>query len=287
MRQAVEQYEAVKAREREQQEELDDARAAARAATLAFEDLRQERTDLFMAAFQHVADTIDSVYTVCAEAAWNVTTGSRPHCTQQADPVPVKHMPSAKQALGAWRGHDHTEHVCPQCSVHALLISGMLPTWHQVLRTGIVAGRARALLMLLHREGAVAGMHSRVRPPGPGRAQELTRSSVHTMGGKAELSLENAEEPFLGGIKFFAVPPTKRYRDMDMLSGGEKTVAALSLLFAIHTCDPSQPVLPCCLSMTTTNVSNAPSRRAVDPMSMLKECSMASCAPWMTGWPFV
>jgi len=65
--------------------------------------------------------------------------------------------------------------------------------------------------------------------------QELTRSSVHTMGGKAELSLENAEEPFLGGIKFFAVPPTKRYRDMDMLSGGEKTVAALSLLFAIHT----------------------------------------------------
>ena len=63
-RQAVEQYEAVKAREREQQEELDDARAAARAATLAFEELRQERTDLFMAAFQHVADTIDSVYTV-------------------------------------------------------------------------------------------------------------------------------------------------------------------------------------------------------------------------------
>ncbi len=60
----MEQYEAVKAREREQQEELDDARAAARAATLAFEELRQERTDLFMAAFQHVADTIDSVYTV-------------------------------------------------------------------------------------------------------------------------------------------------------------------------------------------------------------------------------
>ena len=74
------------------------------------------------------------------------------------------------------------------------------------------------------------------------RLQELTRSSVHTMGGKAELSLENAEEPFLGGIKFFAVPPTKRYRDMDMLSGGEKTVAALALLFAIHMCDHSLQV---------------------------------------------
>ena len=63
------------------------------------------------------------------------------------------------------------------------------------------------------------------------------------MGGKAELSLENAEEPFLGGIKFFAVPPTKRYRDMDMLSGGEKTVAALSLLFAIHTCGSSASLI--------------------------------------------
>ena len=62
------------------------------------------------------------------------------------------------------------------------------------------------------------------------------------MGGKADLSLENSEEPFLGGIKYFAVPPTKRYRDMDQLSGGEKTVAALALLFAIHRC--GRP--PCC-----------------------------------------
>jgi structural maintenance of chromosome 1 len=62
--QAMEQYEGVKAREREQQEELDEARGAARSATLAFEELRQERTELFMAAFQHVADTIDGVYTV-------------------------------------------------------------------------------------------------------------------------------------------------------------------------------------------------------------------------------
>ena len=60
----MEQYETVKAREREQQEELDEARATARSSTLAFEQLRQDRTELFMAAFQHVADTIDGVYTV-------------------------------------------------------------------------------------------------------------------------------------------------------------------------------------------------------------------------------
>ena len=33
----------------------------------------------------------------------------------------------------------------------------------------------------------------------------------------------------------------KRFRDMEQLSGGEKTVAALALLFAIHRCVRSQP----------------------------------------------
>lgn len=54
------------------------------------------------------------------------------------------------------------------------------------------------------------------------------------MGGQAYLSLDSSEEPFLHGIKFTAMPPTKRFRDMEQLSGGEKTVAALALLFAIH-----------------------------------------------------
>ena len=31
----------------------------------------------------------------------------------------------------------------------------------------------------------------------------------------------------------------KRFRDMDQLSGGEKTVAALALLFAVHSYHPS------------------------------------------------
>jgi len=30
------------------------------------------------------------------------------------------------------------------------------------------------------------------------------------------------------------MPPAKTFRDMDHLSGGEKTVAALALLFTIH-----------------------------------------------------
>jgi len=35
------------------------------------------------------------------------------------------------------------------------------------------------------------------------------------------------------------MPPLKRFRDMEHLSGGEKTMAALALLFAIHTYAPS------------------------------------------------
>lgn len=59
-------------------------------------------------------------------------------------------------------------------------------------------------------------------------------SSTHAVGGTAYLNLENPDEPYLYGIKYSAMPPTKRYRDMAQLSGGEKTVAALALLFAIH-----------------------------------------------------
>ena len=37
----------------------------------------------------------------------------------------------------------------------------------------------------------------------------LTKSDVHPLGGSAYLSLESADEPFLSGIKFTAMPPTK------------------------------------------------------------------------------
>lgn len=69
--------------------------------------------------------------------------------------------------------------------------------------------------------------------------KELTRSASTPMGGTAFLSLENTEEPYEGGIKFTAQPPMKRFRDMEALSGGEKTVAALALLFAFHSHDPA------------------------------------------------
>jgi len=69
--------------------------------------------------------------------------------------------------------------------------------------------------------------------------KDLTQTEGVLVGGTAYLSLEDPEQPFLHGIKYTAMPPGKRFRDMEQLSGGERTVAALALLFAIHEFKPS------------------------------------------------
>lgn len=62
--QAVEQYEAIRDKERAQLEELEAARGQAKAAAEAFQEVQQRRYDAFTAAFGHVAKRIDSIYKV-------------------------------------------------------------------------------------------------------------------------------------------------------------------------------------------------------------------------------
>jgi structural maintenance of chromosome 1 len=69
--------------------------------------------------------------------------------------------------------------------------------------------------------------------------KDLTKSKTFPLGGTAYLSLEDSDEPYLDGIKYHAMPPMKRFREMELLSGGEKTMVALALLFAIHSYKPS------------------------------------------------
>lgn len=71
--------------------------------------------------------------------------------------------------------------------------------------------------------------------------KELTRNTAFPQGGTAFVSAagEDAEEAYNDGIRFSAMPPTKRFLDMEHLSGGERTIAALSLLFAIHSYRPA------------------------------------------------
>ncbi|CAI2311822.1 unnamed protein product [Caenorhabditis sp. 36 PRJEB53466] len=56
---------------------------------------------------------------------------------------------------------------------------------------------------------------------------------------QAFLGPDNSEDPFLEGIQYNCVAPGKRFRPMDNLSGGEKTIAALALLFAVHGRNPA------------------------------------------------
>lgn len=63
--------------------------------------------------------------------------------------------------------------------------------------------------------------------------KDLTKSKDHP-GGMAFLSLEDSAEPYRSGVRYTAMPPKKRFRDIDQLSGGEKTLAALALLFSLH-----------------------------------------------------
>lgn len=72
--------------------------------------------------------------------------------------------------------------------------------------------------------------------------RELTKnvnSTAVLAGGSASLTLEDEDEPFNAGVRYHATPPLKRFKDMEYLSGGEKTVAALALLFAINSYHPS------------------------------------------------
>ncbi|KAI9209027.1 RecF/RecN/SMC [Polychytrium aggregatum] len=72
-----------------------------------------------------------------------------------------------------------------------------------------------------------------------GRIYEELTSSPGFPGGVAQLNLDDSDEPFTDSVRYHAVPPMKGFRDMEQLSGGEKTVAALALLFAIHSYRPA------------------------------------------------
>ena len=62
-------------------------------------------------------------------------------------------------------------------------------------------------------------------------------------GGKGRLELTDGEDILEAGIKIIAQPPGKKLQNMMQLSGGEKSLTAIALLFAIQNLKPS----PFCL----------------------------------------
>ena len=58
-------------------------------------------------------------------------------------------------------------------------------------------------------------------------------------GGEAKLVLENEEDPFEAGLTINARPPGKKVHRIDALSGGEKSLTSLALIFSIQDYMPS------------------------------------------------
>jgi chromosome segregation protein len=58
-------------------------------------------------------------------------------------------------------------------------------------------------------------------------------------GGEADLELVEAEDVLDSGVEIVARPPGTKLRSISLLSGGQKTMTALSLLFAIYMVKPS------------------------------------------------
>ncbi|MBN1835698.1 MAG: AAA family ATPase, partial [Spirochaetales bacterium] len=71
------------------------------------------------------------------------------------------------------------------------------------------------------------------------------RKNFHLMfrrlfgGGRAELKLVDPDKVLESGIEIFAQPPGKKLESINLLSGGERTLTAIALLFAFYMVRPS------------------------------------------------
>ena len=58
-------------------------------------------------------------------------------------------------------------------------------------------------------------------------------------GGTAELRLVDSDDPLESGLEIFAQPPGKKTQTLTLMSGGEKALTALALIFAVFLTNPS------------------------------------------------
>jgi chromosome segregation protein len=89
-------------------------------------------------------------------------------------------------------------------------------------------------------------------------------------GGRARLSLTDMEDPLAAGLELAASPPGKKLQSISLLSGGEKALTALALLFAVFLTRPS-PL--CVLDEVDAPLDDANVERLI---TLLEELSRAT-----------
>ena len=196
---ALEQYDQILEKEKQQAVEIDNAREKLSACQITFREIAETRGARFRGAFEHVEKRISETYR-------ELTKGSA--------------HPTGGQAFLTLENYDEP-------FLGGVNFTAMPPSKRyremEMLSGGEKTIAALALLFAIHSYRA-----------SPFFVLDEVDAALDPTGGQAFLTLENYDEPFLGGVNFTAMPPSKRYREMEMLSGGEKTIAALALLFAIH-----------------------------------------------------
>ncbi|MGN0710070.1 MAG: chromosome segregation protein SMC, partial [Anaerovoracaceae bacterium] len=58
-------------------------------------------------------------------------------------------------------------------------------------------------------------------------------------GGHAELYMDDPDDPLTSGVEIKAQPPGKKLQNINLMSGGEKTMTAIALIFAVLTVKPT------------------------------------------------
>lgn len=94
-------------------------------------------------------------------------------------------------------------------------------------------------------------------------------------GGRAHLALTESDDPLDAGLEIYASPPGKKLQVLSLLSGGEQTLTALSLIFAVFMVNPS----PICV----LDEADAP----LDDANVVRFCDLVEDVAQETGTRFL
>ena len=91
-------------------------------------------------------------------------------------------------------------------------------------------------------------------------------------GGHAELRLEDEDNPLEAGIEIIAQPPGKKLQNINLMSGGEKTMTAIALMFAVL---KTKPTPFCILDEVEAALDDANIDRFADYLKKFHEIQFA------------